>query len=62
MNNLKSLAEIEKEHIRHVVSVVGSKSKAAEILGIDRRTLYRKIKEIEGYNSSKKHYDDEESE
>ena len=39
------LREYEKEHIINVVSSVkGNKTKAAEILGIDRKTLREKLK------------------
>jgi DNA-binding NtrC family response regulator len=39
---LPSLEELEKRYLRHVLSEVrGNRSRAAEILGIDRRTLYR---------------------
>jgi DNA-binding NtrC family response regulator len=39
-----SLAELEREYIRKVLMEVGgNKSKAAEILGLDRKTLYRKL-------------------
>jgi DNA-binding NtrC family response regulator len=39
-----SLADIELEYIRAVVDVAGgNKSEAAKILGIDRRTLYRRL-------------------
>lgn len=42
------LAEIEKEHILRVVeSVDGKREKAAAILGITSRTLYRKLKDYE---------------
>ncbi len=42
---LKSLDELEREHIERVVAhAAGHKKKAAEILGIDIKTLYRKIK------------------
>jgi DNA-binding NtrC family response regulator len=39
--------QLEKEYIRRVlVEVGGNKSRAAEILGMDRKTLYRKLEEI----------------
>jgi len=39
-----SLEEVERLHIERVLkSVDGNKSKAASILGVDRRTLYRKV-------------------
>ncbi|HSR11744.1 MAG TPA: sigma-54 dependent transcriptional regulator, partial [Thermodesulfobacteriota bacterium] len=39
-----SLDELEKEYIRRVLSEVdGNKTKAAEILGVDRKTLHRKL-------------------
>ena len=41
----RTLAEVEAEHIRSVLaSVDGNKSKAAEILGIDRKTLREKLR------------------
>jgi DNA-binding NtrC family response regulator len=41
----RSLAEVEAEHIKNVLaSVDGNKSRAAEILGIDRKTLRDKLK------------------
>lgn len=41
----RTLQEVEKEHIKNVLaSVNGNKTKAAEILGIDRKTLREKIK------------------
>jgi DNA-binding NtrC family response regulator len=40
-----TLAEIEAEHVRSVLaSVGGNKTRAAEILGIDRKTLREKLK------------------
>lgn len=40
-----TLEELEKEYVRHVLTQVrGNRSRAAEILGIDRKTLYRKLK------------------
>jgi DNA-binding NtrC family response regulator len=39
---LPSLEEMEKRYLRHVLAAVkGNRSRAAEVLGIDRRTLYR---------------------
>jgi DNA-binding NtrC family response regulator len=41
----RTLAEVEAEHIRNVLaSVDGNKTRAAEILGIDRKTLREKLK------------------
>ncbi|MFC1480759.1 sigma-54-dependent transcriptional regulator [Candidatus Neomarinimicrobiota bacterium] len=41
----KSLAQVEAEHIRLVIdSVGGNKTRAAQILGIDRKTLREKLK------------------
>jgi len=41
----RTLAEVEAEHIRNVLaSVGGNKTRAAEILGIDRKALREKIK------------------
>jgi DNA-binding NtrC family response regulator len=41
----RTLAEVETEHIRNVLaSVDGNKSKAAEVLGIDRKTLRERLK------------------
>jgi two-component system NtrC family response regulator len=43
-----TLAQMESEYIRKVLKYVnGSRSKAADILGIGRKTLYRKLKAIE---------------
>ncbi len=41
----RTLAEVEAEHIRNVLaSVGGNKTRAAEVLGIDRKTLREKLK------------------
>jgi len=41
----RTLAEVEAEHIRNVLaSVNGNKTRCAEILGIDRKTLREKLK------------------
>ncbi|MBC8314294.1 MAG: sigma-54-dependent Fis family transcriptional regulator [Bacteroidales bacterium] len=43
----KTLAEVEVDHIRNVLSATqGNKTKAAEILGIDRKTLREKLKRL----------------
>ena len=42
-----TLDQLEKEYIRRVlIETGGNKSKAAERLGLDRKTLYRKLQEI----------------
>jgi two-component system response regulator HydG len=42
----RTLAEVEAEHIRNVLaSVAGNKTRAAEILGIDRKTLRNKLEQ-----------------
>ena len=41
----RTLQEVEIEHIRNVLETVsGNKTRAAEILGIDRKTLREKLK------------------
>ena len=41
---LLTIHELEKRYIHRVLSMVdGNKSRAARILGLDRRTLYRKL-------------------
>jgi DNA-binding NtrC family response regulator len=43
------LEEVERRYIVHVLEAThGNKLKAAEILGIDRSTLHRKLKQIQG--------------
>ena len=45
----RTLAEVEGEYISNVLaSVRGNKTQAAEILGIDRKTLREKLKKVEG--------------
>jgi two-component system, NtrC family, response regulator AlgB len=45
LGDLVTLEEIEKEHIRRVVSSAGSLQEAAGILGVDQTTLWRKRKQ-----------------
>ena len=51
-NNLgRTLAEVETDYIRRVLtSVGGNKTKAAEVLGIDRKTLREKLKRLSNEN------------
>ncbi len=47
-STLRTLSEVEADHIRTVLaSVDGNKTKAAAILGIDRKTLREKLKRID---------------
>ena len=44
-----SLKELESQYIQRVLEKTGGhKAKAAQILGLDRRTLYRKVAELNG--------------
>jgi DNA-binding NtrC family response regulator len=46
----RTLAEVEEEHIRAVLEMVeGNRTRAAEILGIDRKTLREKMKRADGH-------------
>lgn len=45
---LVSLAEVERRHILGVLETLGgNRSQAARVLGLDRKTLYRKLKDYE---------------
>jgi len=44
IGNRVSLEELEREHILRVIEIAGSMDEAAQILGIDPATLYRKRK------------------
>ena len=44
LSNFVPLDEIERRHILKVMDAVGgNKTMAAQILGLDRKTLYRKL-------------------
>jgi len=48
-NRLPTLDEVERRYIRKVLDVCrGHRQKAAKILGISERNLYRRIKEVDG--------------
>ncbi|MFT3886361.1 MAG: sigma-54 dependent transcriptional regulator [Flavobacteriales bacterium] len=50
---LPTLAEVERQHILRVLETTGqNKTKAAEVLGIDRKTLREKLKAEAGRNAS----------
>ena len=49
----KTLEELEREHILHVLNESdGNRERAAAILGISSRTLYRKLREYESQTNS----------
>ena len=42
------MEEIERRYVQHVLDAVdGNRTQAAKILGMDRKTLYRKLKQQE---------------
>ena len=48
---LAPLADVEDRYVRHVMTAVGgNRTLAAKTLGIDRKTLYRKLKSM-GYDA-----------
>ena len=57
---LVSWDEVERRYILHVLkSVAGNKTVAARILGLDRKTLYRKLQQYNEYRAA--HLDDTDS-
>lgn len=48
VGELVSLEELERVHIREVLSRIGNYRQAARILGIDKSTLYRKARDLAG--------------
>ena len=48
-----TLEEIDRRYIMRVLKLLnGNKARAAEVLGLDRRTLYRRLEKYEGKTSS----------
>ena len=48
----RSLSEVERTYILRILEkTAGNKYQAAQILGIDRKTLYRKLEEIEKHRT-----------
>ncbi len=55
LHGLETLDEIEWAHIQRVLSheyVKGNKTLAAAVLGVDRRTLYRKVERFEALEAT----------
>jgi two-component system response regulator HydG len=47
--SIPTMEEVERRYIRHVLTAVhGNKTLAAQCLGFDRRTLYRKLGRVYG--------------
>jgi DNA-binding NtrC family response regulator len=56
-NDDLSLADLERVYLRRVLARTGGhKANASKILGLDRRTLYRKVAELEGKDSTNSDY------
>lgn len=48
-----TLLELEQEYVQRVLAhVAGNKSRAAQVLGIDRVSLWRKLKRLESLSAS----------
>ena len=48
--DIVSMAELERRYVHRVLSLVGgNKARAAHVLGISRKTLYRKLREFGGH-------------
>lgn len=51
---LASMEEVERRYIQHVLKTVGgNKTLAAQVLGFDRKTLYRKLAAYDGAGNAK---------
>jgi two-component system response regulator HydG len=53
-NEIVSIDELERRYILRVIQLLrGNKARAAQLLGLDRRTLYRKLERYEGRSSNR---------
>jgi len=53
-----TLLELEQKYVQRVLAhVAGNKSRAAEVLGIDRVSLWRKLKKLEGITAAGQRFD-----
>jgi DNA-binding NtrC family response regulator len=59
---LTSLEEMERRYLFHVLKAVGgNRKRAAEVLKIDRRTLYRMLDRFEPMDEKKNPEDEDEA-
>jgi DNA-binding NtrC family response regulator len=53
-SEIVSLDELERRYIVRVIQLLGgNKARAAQVLGVDRRTLYRKLERYESHSSTR---------
>jgi len=61
-SELARLEDVERRYILHVLkSVGGNRTQAARILGLDRKTLYRRLRQYERSERARTEPDDDES-
>ena len=54
-DDLPSLGDISEKYVELVMNfVMGNKARAARVLGIDRRTLYRRLAKMDDEKSARK--------
>lgn len=46
MNQSEKMCDVERAHIERIIFIAKNREKAAKILGIPERTLYRKIRQF----------------
>jgi two-component system, NtrC family, response regulator HydG len=55
LGEVVTIDELERRYIHRVLTLVGgNKSRAADLLGLDRRTLYRRLDRYGGAHASAK--------